>query len=91
MVAGRWRDAWTGMEIDDPRKTDIDHVVAIQEAHDSGGHAWDTGTRHLFFNDVENLVVTDREVNERKGAYGPEAWMREGRRSGASSSVAGST
>ncbi|KAA1053823.1 GmrSD restriction endonuclease domain-containing protein [Azospirillum argentinense] len=78
VVAGRWRDAWTGVEITDPKNTDIDHVVAVQEAHDSGGYQWETAVRHRFFNDVENLVVTEREVNKRKGGYGPEAWLPDG-------------
>lgn len=78
VVAGLWRDAWTGAEITDPKNTDIDHVVPVQEAHDSGGYRWETAVRHRFFNDMENLVVTGREINQRKGAYGPEAWLPEG-------------
>jgi len=75
VVAGRWRDAWTGELLRDPKAIEIDHTVPVQEAHDSGGHAWPTDRRHQFFNDPENLVVTGRDTNSRKSGSGPETWL----------------
>jgi len=45
VTAGRWVDAWTGEVLSRPEQTDVEHVVPVQKALDSGGSAWDTSTR----------------------------------------------
>ncbi|HSK38417.1 MAG TPA: DUF1524 domain-containing protein [Arenibaculum sp.] len=75
---GRWRDPYTGREHTDPRDVDIDHVVALQEAHQSGGWAWDRDRRTAFANDLSDprsLTVSASGVNREKGARGPEDWL----------------
>jgi hypothetical protein len=78
VVGGRWIDPYTGQVITDPRLVDIDHVVALQEAHDSGGHAWPRERRAAYANDLgdpRSLVAASREANRAKGAKGPEEWL----------------
>lgn len=78
VVSGRWRDPYTGVVVIDPRALDIDHLVPLQEAHDSGGWRWSQEQRALFANDQRSLVAVTPEANRPpvgKGAKGPEAWL----------------
>ena len=77
-VAGLWRAPFTGETVTDPAALDVDHLVPLQEAHDSGGHAWDRARREAFANDTgdpRTLVAVVREANRAKGAQGPEDWL----------------
>ena len=47
---------------------DVDHIVAAQEAHESGGHNWDVATRGRFGDDALNLVASRDCVNRSKGS-----------------------
>ena len=51
----------------DPSTCDVDHIVAAQEAFESGAWAWDTARRMAFGNDAENLIATRDCVNRSKG------------------------
>lgn len=78
IVEGLWIDPYDGRRYTSPRDVDIDHVVALQEAHDSGGWAWNRERRAAFANDLSDprtLVVTGSSINREKGAKGPEDWL----------------
>lgn len=75
VVAGRWLDPYDGSEVTDPSKVDVDHVVALRDAHDSGGWQWSYDEKRLFFNDLENLKATSQSTNRSKGARGPDEWL----------------
>ena len=78
VVSGRWRDPYTGEVFTNPGDLDIDHRVALQEAHDSGGHAWDRARRAAYANDLDDpdtLVAVSAAANRAKGAKGPEEWL----------------
>ena len=45
------------------RKTDIEHIVARSEAHDSGLCAADQATKRTFANDLLNLTLASPRVN----------------------------
>jgi hypothetical protein len=75
---GLWLDPYTGRRHTVPREVDIDHVVALQEAHDSGGWAWDRERRAAFANDLSDprtLIAVGSSANREKGAKGPEDWL----------------
>ena len=40
VVSGLWYGLFSGQAFTDPSKLDIDHLVPLKEAHQSGGHAW---------------------------------------------------
>ena len=80
VTAGEWfsyydRETWT-----QPSDVDIDHVVALGEAWDSGAWDWDADTRERYANDLGDprllLAVTDN-VNQSKGDREPAEWMPE--------------
>lgn len=75
VVSGLWLDPYTGEQFRDPSVLDIDHIVSLQEAHDSGGHQWSRERRAAFANDFGNLIAVSRSANRAKGAKGPEEWL----------------
>ena len=59
-------------------QTDIEHIVARSEAHDSGLCARDAGTRAAFARDPLNLTLASPAVNRhRKGAKDVAQWVPE--------------
>ena len=67
---------YTGRCFADRRKTDIEHIVALSEAHDSGLCAADAGTRRRFASDLLNLTLAGPDVNRnRKKHHDAAQWM----------------
>ena len=60
-------------------ETDIEHVVAVSEAHDSGLCAADAETRRRFATDLLNLTLASPEMNRcgksGKCAYDAAQWL----------------
>ena len=54
---------YTGTCFDTPRETDIEHIVATSEAHDSGLCERDRATRTRFARDLRNLTLAAPHVN----------------------------
>ena len=63
VVAGDWVSPYDGARWSSPTDVDIDHVVALKEAWDSGAWAWSSATRKAYANDTSDkrtlLAVTD--------------------------------
>ena len=77
VVAGRWRDEYTGAVYSNPLDLDVDHRVPLANAHRSGAWAWDQSRKREYANnldDPEHLVAVGAAENRRKGDRGPEAW-----------------
>ncbi len=78
VVAGDWLSPFDGATWDNPADVDIDHVVALKEAWDSGAWAWTAQQRRAFANDRTDRrtlrAVTDN-VNQAKGDKDPSNWM----------------
>ena len=51
-----------------------DHLVAVKEAHDSGGNNWGQAERRRFYVDTDNLYVMPGSENIRKSASDPAEW-----------------
>jgi hypothetical protein len=78
VASGAWKDPYTGTTITEPTLLDVDHVVALRDAHDSGGHAWGAARRQEFANDLEDprtLRAVARGANRSKGSRGPDQWL----------------
>ncbi len=54
---------YTGRVFHSPRQTDIEHIVAVSEAHDSGLCAADAAVRRRFASDPLNLTLAAPDVN----------------------------
>ena len=60
------------------RETDIEHIVAASEAHDSGLCAKNRATRARFASDLRNLTLASPRVNRhRKSAKDAADWLPE--------------
>ena len=62
-MGGRVYGPYTGRHFRSARETDIDHVVALSEAHDSGLCAAGPTERRRFASDPLNLTLAAPEVN----------------------------
>ena len=78
VIAGDWVSPYDGARWSDPTDIDIDHVVALKEAWDSGAWAWSAATRNAYANDTTDrrtlLAVTDN-VNQQKSDKDPSNWV----------------
>ncbi len=78
LTGGSWYSAFDGETTTDPSLFDIDHMVPLKEAWDSGAHAWDSERRRAFANDLdlpEALIAVSRSSNRSKGADDPAEWL----------------
>ena len=69
---------YTGTCFRSSRETDIEHIVATSEAHDSGLCSRDRATRTRFASDLRNLTLASAEVNrgQKRGKDAAE-WVPE--------------
>jgi hypothetical protein len=78
VATGKWvsyYDKATWMKASD---VDIDHLVPLAEAWDSGAKAWNAATRKRFANDLgdrRTLVAVTDNVNQAKGDRDPAQWL----------------
>ena len=54
---------YTGTCCGSTKETDVEHIVATSEAHDSGLCAADRATKKRFASDLRNLTLASRRVN----------------------------
>ncbi|MFI9647768.1 HNH endonuclease family protein [Streptomyces sp. NPDC052040] len=76
-TGGSWYSPYDGATWTAASDLDIDHLVPLAEAWDSGASKWTTAQRQAFANDVTRpqlLAVTDN-VNQAKGDQDPATWM----------------
>ncbi|MFF5159985.1 HNH endonuclease family protein [Streptomyces sp. NPDC000348] len=76
-TSGSWYSPYDGATWSAASDVDIDHLVPLAEAWDSGADSWSTSRRQSFANDLTRpqlLAVTD-DVNQSKGDQDPATWM----------------
>jgi hypothetical protein len=78
LSGGRWLSYYDGASWTRTSDLDIDHVVPLAEAWDSGARTWPTSRRQSYANDLRDArslaAVTDN-VNQAKGDQDPAEWM----------------
>jgi hypothetical protein len=74
IVAGDWTSPYDGVETSDPGELDADHLVPLENVHESGGWRWDAGRRRAYANDQAVLVMVTAHANRSKGSRGPDEW-----------------
>ena len=78
VLAGDWLSAYDNVAHDDPGNIDIDHLVPLKEAWDSGAWAWSSTKRRAFANDLSDprpLIAVTSSVNRSKGDKDPSNWL----------------
>ena len=78
VALGEWYDPLTNQTFTDPSDVDIDHHVALSEAHRSGAAEWDTAKKRAFANDLVNsytLQAMDDSTNASKSDNDPANWL----------------
>ncbi len=77
VIAGDWFSAYDGLTFSDPSELDIDHMVALAEAWDSGAAGWDAARRRAFANDLDHpeaLRAVSASSNRSKSDLDPGQW-----------------
>ena len=75
---GRWFSIYDNVETTDSSKFDIDHMVPLSEAWDSGAWNWNADQRKHFANDLDQpffLIAVTASSNRSKGDRDPAQWM----------------
>ncbi|WP_420707824.1 HNH endonuclease family protein [Streptomyces sp. NRRL F-5135] len=78
LSGGLWKSYYNGQEVNDPAKLDIDHMVPLAEAWDSGASAWTPARREAYANDQDassSLVAMTARSNRQKADQDPRDWM----------------
>ena len=77
VAAGQWLAPYTNTVVTDPSKLDVDHMVPLGNAHDSGAWRWSPERREQYANYLDapqHLIAVTASANRSKGARGPEEW-----------------
>jgi competence ComEA-like helix-hairpin-helix protein len=75
IVEGDWYSIFDGVtHAGSPSELDIDHVIALAEAWDSGASTWDSVTRRRFANDPAHLVAVTASSNRSKSESDLAEW-----------------
>lgn len=78
LIGGLWYSAYDGVTTTEDGDFDIDHMVPLKEAWDSGAHAWDSDRRRAFANDLdlpEALIAVTASSNRSKSDRDPADWL----------------
>ncbi|MEU6475444.1 HNH endonuclease family protein [Streptomyces sp. NPDC047017] len=75
--SGSWYSPYDGATWTAASDLDIDHLVPLAEAWDSGASKWTTAQRQAFANDLTRpqLVAVTDNVNQSKGDQDPATWV----------------
>jgi hypothetical protein len=79
VLSGTLSDPYTGTTITFERgsgsSVDIDHVVALSDAWQTGAFGWDEARRTALANDPLNLLAVDYSANRQKGDGDAATWL----------------
>ncbi|MFF3177920.1 HNH endonuclease family protein [Streptomyces sp. NPDC057900] len=78
VVGGTWFSYYDGETVTDPAKLDIDHMVPLAEAWDSGASQWSAARREDYANDLgadRSLVAVTAKTNRSKSDQDPAEWL----------------
>ena len=82
VATGEWLAPYSNIVVTDPGKLDVDHMVPLGNAHDSGAWNWSANRKEQYANhldDPQHLIAVTASANRSKGARGPEEWKPDNR------------
>jgi hypothetical protein len=78
ILGGSWFSYYDQAHLTEPRGLDIDHMVPLAEAWDSGASQWTAARRQAYANDLgseRSLVAVTAKTNRSKSDQDPAEWM----------------
>jgi hypothetical protein len=78
LTGGSWHSAYDDVYVADAARLDIDHMVPLAEAWDSGASAWTAQRRQAYANDVDEpraLIAVSAATNRSKADQDPREWL----------------
>ncbi|MGW6604250.1 HNH endonuclease family protein [Streptomyces sp. NPDC055036] len=78
VTAGEWYSYYDGVTVTSPSGVQIDHMVPLAEAWDSGASAWTPARREAYANDIaveRSLVAVTSRTNQSKADRDPTTWL----------------
>jgi len=78
LSGGLWVSAFDNAQTKNASGFDVDHMVPLKEAWESGAHSWDATTRTSFANDLSyehSLIAVSAKANRSKSDRDPSNWM----------------
>ncbi|MFB8022947.1 HNH endonuclease family protein [Streptomyces rubiginosohelvolus] len=78
LTGGTWTSYYDGQEVTSAGSLDIDHMVPLAEAWDSGASEWTAARREAYANDQGadvSLVAVTARSNRQKSDQDPADWM----------------
>jgi hypothetical protein len=78
LSGGQWVSPYDDVTVTDASELDIDHLVPLAEAWQSGAYAWSTATRERYANDLgysADLVAITAHANRSKGDDEPSEYL----------------
>jgi hypothetical protein len=75
---GEWLSIYDNVKVTEAGKLDVDHMVPLAEAWDSGASAWDDSKRELYANDQtdpRHLIAVTGSSNRSKSDQDPADWI----------------
>ena len=78
VIEGDWFSPYDNVTYTNPSELDIDHMVPLKEAWDSGAWAWSSAQRQSFANDLSDprsLIAVTAGQNRSKSDKDPSNWI----------------
>ena len=78
LAGGSWVSQFDNAKTTNSSSFDVDHMVPLKEAWESGAYAWDSATRTSFANDLtyeHSLIAVSAKSNRSKSDRDPNNWM----------------
>ena len=78
VVTGSWYDPFTDTTFSTASRLDVDHMVPLKEAHESGAYLWSATKKKEYANDLsasESLIAVSGSANRSKGSRDPAEWL----------------
>ena len=78
VTAGEWHSYYDGASVANPAGLDIDHMVPLAEAWDSGASGWTAKRREQYANDLDasrSLLAVTAKTNRSKADQDPQEWL----------------
>ena len=75
---GEWLSVYDLVKVTEAGKLDVDHMVPLAEAWDSGASAWDDAKREMYANDQtdpRHLIAVTGASNRSKSDRDPAEWL----------------